>query len=145
MKFIVDGDINPVCTPEDLEVLAHATDENKNRAENSTISFFRGFLKRYDVDTIFTDYEEEIPDPDPRNASLVMFVVDYFLYILYGAQPDRLIPDIRVKRYEDAVKWLQDVQKGIISPDLPTVDTDDETDINSSFKWGGNERVSSIW
>ena len=145
MIWLNDTDIRPVCTQEDLEVLAQATDAYKNSAEARTISFFKGYLGRYDVDEIFADNGGQVPDPDTRNASLVMFVVDYFLYILYGGQPDRLIPDIRVRRYEEAVKWLEGIQKGKVSPDLPTVDTDEETDVNSSFRWGSADRVTSSW
>jgi phage gp36-like protein len=144
MIFIFDEDIKKQCTVADLDVLAQSDEDVKDSAEKSAISFFRGYLKRYDVDTIFTELSE-LPEPDTRNASLVMFLIDYFLYILYSAQPDRLIPDIRVKRYEDAVHWLEGIQKGNVSPDLPTVDSEDETDINSTFKYGSEPRVSTTW
>lgn len=144
MIFIFNEDIKKQCTAADLDVLAQSDSKVKDSAELSAISFFRGYLKRYDVDTIFTELGA-IPDPDTRNASLLMFLIDYFLYILYSSQPDRLIPDIRVERYKDAVKWLEGIQKGNISPDIPTVDSDESTDINSSFRFSSETRVSSIW
>ncbi len=144
MIFIFDTDIKKQCTAADLDVLAQSDEDVKDNAEASAISFFRGYLKRYAVDTIFAILDD-VPEPETRNPSLVMFLIDYFLYILYSAQPDRLIPDIRVKRYEDAVKWLEGIQKGNVSPDLPTLDIDGETDVNSAFKYGSGDRVSSIW
>lgn len=145
MKFITEADIKKQCTSADLEVLAQSDEDVKNSAEASAISFFSSYLRRYDVVAVFHDYNGTIPDPDPREASLVMFLIDYFLYILYAAQPDRLIPDIRVRRSEEAVKWLEGVAKGMVSPDLPTVDDDDETDINNPFKYGFNTKVSGTW
>ncbi|HLO59047.1 MAG TPA: hypothetical protein VK172_14780 [Lentimicrobium sp.] len=145
MKFIFESDIKKQCTDADLEVLSQSDSSTLNGAEASTISFFRGYLKRYDVDTIFADLEGNVPNPDTRNASLVMFVIDYMLYLLYSAQPDRLIPDIRVRRKDEAVTWLEGVSRGLIAPDLPTVDSTDERDLNNPFKWGSNTKVSSSW
>jgi len=138
MIYLTDNDIKKQCTNADLDVLAQSDANTKDLSEQSAISFFRGYLKRYDVDAIFTN-------TSIRDAALVMFLVDYFLYILYAAQPDRLIPDIRVRRRDEAVTWLEGVQKGNISPDLPTVDTEEETDINNPFKWGSNTKISSSW
>jgi phage gp36-like protein len=144
MTFIFDDDIKKQCNDADLEVLSQSDDSTKEGAEESAISFFRGYLKRYDVDKIFADLDD-IPYPDTRDASLVMFLIDYMLYILYSGQPDRLIPDIRVRRRDEAVEWLQGISKGNVSPDFPTVDTADETDINSSLKFGSNTKVSGTW
>lgn len=145
MKVLTDDDIKKQCNPADLEVLSQSDEETKNGAEASAISFFRGFLRRYNVDAIFTDINDTVPDPDTRDASLVMFLIDYMLYILYASQPDRLIPDIRVRRRDEAVEWLQGVAKGVISPDFPTVDSSDESDLNNPFKFGSNPKVSSSW
>jgi hypothetical protein len=145
MIFITDNDIKKQCTSDDLQVLSQSDNNTKNSSEASAISFFRGFLKRYDVNKIFVNYNGSIPDPDPRNASLLMFLIDYFLYILYAAQPDRLIPDIRVRRRDEAVEWLRGVQRGEISPDLPTVDDDTMSDINNPIKWNSNKKISNPW
>jgi hypothetical protein len=145
MKFLVLEDIKAQCTDTDLDVLSQSSEENVDMSESRAIAFFKGYLTRYDVETIFADIEGTVPAPDTRNPALVMFLIDYILYILYGAQPDRLIPDIRVRRRDEAVKWLEQVQKGNTIPDLPTVDTGDETDINSPVKTGYNTRVTSSW
>lgn len=144
MNYLTDTDIKKQCTPEDLQVLSQSDEATKTSAEASTISFFRGYLKRFDVEAIFA-VTIPIPNPDPRNSSLVMFMIDYLLYILYSAQPDRLIPDIRVRRRDEAVIWLEGISKGLIAPDFPLVTDSDGNDTNSPFKWGSVTRVSGTW
>ena len=137
MVWLSDADIKAQCTPPDLAVLSQSDESTKTAVEKRAIGFFRGFLKRYDVDAVFTGTEHD--------AALEMFLIDYFIYILYSTQPDRLIPDMRVRRRDEVIDWLKGVQKGEIIPDLPLINSDDEEDINSPIKWGGNKRVSSNW
>jgi len=140
MEYLLESDIKKQCTAEDLDVLSQSDESTKTSAEGAAIAFFRGYLRRYDVDEIFNDINQEDRDP-----ALVMFLVDYFLYILYSAQPDRLIPDMRVRRRDEVVEWLKGVQRGDISPDLLTLNSDDETDINGPIRYGSGTRVSSNW
>lgn len=59
---------------------------------------------------------------DTRNQQLVMVCLDIALYILHTRIAPRNIPDLRVKRYDDAISWLKDVAKGqYITADLPTI------------------------
>lgn len=46
-----------------------------------------------------------------RNAMLVGVCVDIAIYYLYGTQES--IPNIRVKKYDDAVAILRDIAKGL--------------------------------
>lgn len=48
---------------------------------------------------------------DNRNAQLVMYMVDVALYHLHSRIAPMNIPDLRVKRYDDARKWLDNVSK----------------------------------
>ncbi|NJM14025.1 MAG: DUF1320 family protein [Bacteroidales bacterium] len=74
-----------------------------------------------------------------------MFFIDYFLYLLYASRPDRQIPDMRVRRRDEAVEWLKEIQAGKVDPSLPTIDTELTTDVNNPFKWGSNKRVNTSW
>jgi phage gp36-like protein len=142
--MIQDSDIKQVCTPEDLEVLQQADDTTKSRAIKTAISYFKGFLRnRYDINTIFQDWDGQ--GEDPRDPALVTFLADYMLYTLYAAQPDRLIPEMRVTRKEDADEWLKGIQSGKINPGFQTWDTEDESDINNPIRFGSGKRTSSVW
>lgn len=59
---------------------------------------------------------------DPRHPLLVMYLVDIALYHLSSKVDPRQVPDIRLQRREDAVRWLRDLAAGkVIDPNLPMV------------------------
>ena len=49
---------------------------------------------------------------DGRNAQMVNYMIDIVLYHLHSRIAPHNIPDLRVKRYDDAIKWLKDCAKG---------------------------------
>ena len=68
------------------------------------------------------------------------------LYHLSTWLTNKMGHDIRKERYELAVKWLEGVQAGKITPDLPTVTGEDgEEDINNPMKWGSEKKNVYIW
>jgi phage gp36-like protein len=49
---------------------------------------------------------------DNRNAQLTQYMVDIVLYHIHTRIAPHNIPDIRVKRYDDAITWLKNAAKG---------------------------------
>lgn len=144
MAFITRDDVEAIIYGEELDVLTQAMDEHFDKAEASTVDFFKGYLRsRYDVDQLFADYNNE--NPDPRPAALVTYMCDHLLCILYATQPDRMIPENRRERCEKAEEWLEKINSGVINPGFPTVDTDEEDDVNGPVQWDSNKRISSTW
>lgn len=60
-------------------------------------------------------YQLPLPTTPP---SLMSFVADIARYHLYDAQPSELV----MTKYENAVKWLTNVAKGVVSLGLKTTD-----------------------
>lgn len=58
---------------------------------------------------------------DMRSAQMVMYCTDIALYILHTRIAPRNIPELRVKRYDDAIKWLKNAAKGDITADIPVL------------------------
>jgi hypothetical protein len=58
---------------------------------------------------------------DNRNAQLVMYCCDIALFHIHSRIAPRNIPDLRVKRYDDAIKWLKMAGRGEITPALPVI------------------------
>lgn len=56
---------------------------------------------------------------DNRSQQLVTYLVDITLYHLHSRIAPRNIPDLRVKRYDDACKWLKAVSRGEVTANLP--------------------------
>ena len=59
---------------------------------------------------------------DNRNAQMVNTIIDVALYHIHSRIAPRNIPDLRAKRYDDAIMWLKNCAKGdSITADIPKV------------------------
>lgn len=124
-----------------LGVLQQSSEDKRNTAERMAVEEVSGYLRsRYDVKKIFAATGSE------RNDVVVMRTCDVALYHLSSWLPNRMGHEIRKERYELALKWLEGVQTGKITPDLPTVDGEDgEEDVNNPMKWGSEKKNTYIW
>lgn len=69
---------------------------------------------------------------ETRDAQMVMYCCDIVLYHLHTRIAPRNIPELRVKRYEDAIAWLQMCAKGDVTPNLPLL----QPKQGSRIRWG---------
>lgn len=124
-----------------LKVLQQSSEEKRERAERMAIEEVSGYLRsRYDTKKVFAATGSE------RNDLIVMRTCDVALYHLSSWLPNRMGHDIRLERYELALKWLEGVQAGKITPDIPTMTGEDgEEDINNPMKWGSEKKNTYIW
>ncbi len=58
---------------------------------------------------------------DNRNQQLLTYTIDIALYHVHCRIAPQNIPDIRVKRYDDAKKWLKMAADGDVTADLPVI------------------------
>lgn len=58
---------------------------------------------------------------DNRDQQLVMYMIDITLYHLHSRIAPRNIPDLRISRYEAAVRWLKAAAKGDVTAALPVL------------------------
>lgn len=118
MPFLNDNDYLQNCNQERFEVITNLDNDKRTKAETSAIDVFKGKLRpKYDVETIFTDWGED--GSDPRNAALVMHLCNYAQYIMSGALPDHLLSEDLLARSDEAIKWLDEIQRGRDNPNLP--------------------------
>lgn len=124
-----------------LSVLQQCSDEKRKTAERMAIEEVSGYLRsRYDVKKIFSATGRE------RNDVIVMRTCDVALYHLSAWLPNKMGHEIRLERYELALKWLEGVQAGKITPDLPTMTGEDgEEDVNNPVQWGSGKSNTYIW
>lgn len=61
---------------------------------------------------------------DDRNPQLVTMGIDCALYFLFQRVNPRQIPELRVKRYDNAIEWLKAVNNGNIAAGLALTDID---------------------
>lgn len=88
--------------------------------ELATIAEVQSYLRaKYDVNVIFSATGND------RNALLLLIVIDIFLYHVHSRLNPNQIPEIRVKRYDEAKRMLEDIAKGIVDPGLPLLTAPD--------------------
>jgi phage gp36-like protein len=124
-----------------LGVLQQSSEDKRLAAERMAVEEVSGYLRsRYDVKKIFA------ATGNGRNDVVVMRTCDVALYHLSSWLPNRMGHEIRKERYELALKWLEGVQAGKITPDLPTMTGEDgEEDVNNPVKWGSGKSNTYIW
>jgi hypothetical protein len=71
---------------------------------------------------------------DNRSQQLLTFLIDITLYHLHSRISPRNIPELRVKRYDDAIRWLKAVGKGDVTANLPLL----KPAQGSRIRYGGN-------
>lgn len=78
---------------------------------------------------------------DNRNQQMIGYVIDICLYHVHSRISPRNIPDLRVKRYDDAVNWLKMAGQGAITADLPLIQPRQGRRIN----YGGNTKATNTY
>lgn len=130
-----------VASSEALNILQQSTEARREVAEKMACEEISGYLRsRYDVAKIFSAKAEQ------RNNVIVMYACDVTLYHLVSWLPNKMGREVRKERYEHAIKWLNDVQAGRISPDLPTfTGNNGEEDALNPIKWGSTNKQDYNW
>lgn len=133
MIYVVDDDYNKVIKDDILDRVLQGNPAYLWDAERATKSEIEGYLSsRYDTTAIFSQTGAN------RNSYLVMIFVDIVLYHIHSRINPRQIPEIRVDRYERAIAWLKMVTKGEVTPDLPTLPS--EQNETSAIGWGSKQK-----
>lgn len=138
--FLTENDYI-VASADALTIFSQSTPEKREKAEKMAIEEIAGYLRsRYDTGLIFSAVG------DNRNDVIVMHACDITLYHLVSWLPGKMGREIRKERYERAIKWLEEVQAGKVTPNLPTCTGEDgEEDINNPVKWGSEKSNTYIW
>jgi hypothetical protein len=71
---------------------------------------------------------------DNRSQQLVTYLVDITLYHVHSRIAPRNIPDLRVKRYDDAIRWSKMAGRGEITANMPLI----KPTQGSRIRYGGN-------
>lgn len=82
---------------------------------------------------------------DTRSALILRFLIDVVLYEIHCRINPRNIPEHRIQRRDDAIKWLKGCAdpRGNINPNLPLVDHGDKKGVD--IVWNSNEKQSHYY
>ncbi|MBW7848346.1 MAG: DUF1320 family protein [Bacteroidales bacterium] len=136
MSFLNNDDYKAVSDAQTLEIIHQSDEANLRRAELYAIEEISSYLRgRYDAATAFAATGQQ------RNQHLVMLTADVALYHLIAWLPKRMGFEIRETRYKRAIEYLQAVQAGKATPDLPPlIDPITGQDTGIPVKYGSWEK-----
>lgn len=108
-------------------------------AIDEAVAFAKGYLSRFERTKLFdptaTGY---VPD-----AALLSKVKDIAVWRMIRISNPNLSIELARTNYEDAVKWLQDIQKGNVDPEgwpYPSDDSDTDVKEGSSIQYNSNSK-----
>lgn len=79
-----------------------------------------------------------IETTDTRDQMLKLYLIDLTLYHVHSRINPRNIPDLRLLRRDEAIKWLTMISKGQITVALPERDAAEQTGYRIAY--GGEEK-----
>lgn len=134
--FLDITDYDQTITPNILQQLIDGNDDNRLKAELNAQSIMEDHLRqRYDVTAVFS------ATGSARNKSVLKYMLDIVMYFLHRRKAPNSIPQTRTDDYGEAIKWLEKVQKGTASPDLPLlIDTSTNAPRKRTFVGSKKER-----
>lgn len=137
--FLCEQDYWVVIDQKAFEVLSRENPYNLEGAEMTAIEEIKGYLRpKYNCEAIFS------ADGDDRNRKIVQVTADIALFHLVSSVPGKMGYELRKERYDIAIKWLEGVQSGTITLDLPLA-TDEDGSSATPLRWGSAKRLDNIW
>lgn len=138
MDFLSIAELNTHLYEEISDEITREEDSIVQEAIDTAIDEVKGYIAKYDLDTIFE------PDAlEDRNKKLLSVTKDIAVWhVIILGNPNIEIA-IREKRYIAAVDWLKGVQKGAIDPLFPMPTTIPVTGNGSdegAIKWRANDK-----
>jgi phage gp36-like protein len=139
MPFLTDDDYKTLIKTDILAIVTRQDPTVRTTAERIAQSQIESYLRhKYDVAATFGKTGTD------RAPDLVMYMMDIVLYHIHSAVSPQQIPDLRVKRYDDAIEWLKAVASGKLSADLPLLPAP-EPQTTGGLLWGSQDRVNNYY
>lgn len=133
-NFITVDDYSASVRLEFIDKAVRGDDNILEIVENQAISEMKSYLSgRYDVEAVFSATGED------RHDLVLMFAKDIAIYHLCSIR-EGLMTQNRIDRYNRAIDWLKDVQKGeLVVEGLPRL-TDEDQAAKSEYLMKSNPK-----
>ncbi len=132
MAFITPEELNTHLYKENIDAISREDEAVVTAAIDAAIAEAKGYLAAYDTEKIFS------AEGTDRNALLLIFVKDIAVWHFVNLCNAGTSLQLRQDRYERAVAWLRQVQKGEVTPDLPGIETDGKSE--GIYIYGSNPK-----
>ena len=116
MSYLTTSELATHLRAESYAAITRSDDASGQAAIDAAMAEAKGYLSRFSTDKIFSARGSE------RNMLLLTFVKDIAVWHLINLCNAGADYELRERRYERAIDWLKEVQRGNVSPDLPQRD-----------------------
>lgn len=113
MPFLTPAEISSHLYNEVVNEINRTDSTLLQTAINAAIAEAKGYVTAYDVAAIFA------ATGDNRNPILLLYVKDFAVWHYIQLANPNVEMQLRLERYEKAIKWFDKVQRGQTNPDLP--------------------------
>lgn len=136
MAFITAKELETHLYKEDMDTISREDETILTAAVDAAIEEAYGYLGAYDRKKIFEAAGSQ------RNPLLLIFVKDIAVWHFINLCNAGCDLELREKRYDRAVAWLRQVQKGETTANLPIMDEDGdgEPDTAGEYIYGSNPK-----
>jgi phage gp36-like protein len=134
MPYLQNHELTSHLHEEVMEEIDRQDDSKLTTAIAAAISEMRGYLSFYDVPVILATTGTN------REPILLLYTKDIAVWHFIQLANPNVDMELRKVRYDRAIQWLKDVQKGIIVPNLPILTNADETVQTGKIKFGSNKQ-----
>lgn len=137
--FLTPLEVNTHLYGEVVSEISRADESILQSAIDAAIEEAKGYLTAYDTEAIFSAPENE------RSSVLLLFCKDIAVWHFINLANPAVEMQLRLERYEKAIKWLEKVQSGKTNPSFPYPAVEPPAQANNYIKWGGNyKRISNF-
>lgn len=121
---------------ESIDTIGRMDEGILTAAIDAAIQEAAGYLGAYDREKIFQ------ASSNNRNALLLLFIKDIAVWHFVNLCNAGCDLDLREKRYDRAISWLRQVQRGEVTPSLPRIDEnkDGKPDASTEYIYGSNPK-----
>jgi phage gp36-like protein len=131
--MLTTKDLQVLISSKELEAVEQADMELRAKAEAMAIEQIKSYLVgRYDTTAIFSQ----------DNSLIKMYLADLMLFHLFASLPNRMGLETRQLRYDNAIRWLEQVATGKLTPDLPKLEPNET---KGTISYGSDEKNSYSW
>ena len=136
MAFITPEELETHLYKENMEAISREDGTILTAAIDAAIQEAYGYPGAYDRKRIFEATGKR------RNALLLIFVKDIAVWHFVNLCNAGTELELREKRYDRAIAWLRQVQKGETTANLPVIDEDGDgkPDTAGEYIYGSNPR-----
>lgn len=134
--FITPAELETHLYRENIDIISRSDETLLTAAIDAAVQEAYSYLGAFDRERIFSSEGTE------RNALLLIFVKDIAVWHFINLCNAGTELELRQSRYERAIAWLRQVQKGELTPALPVVDEDGDgrPDSPGEYIYGSNPK-----